>query len=88
MSDTVTCRVCGAELGRMGIGKHAGMHKRQFRETFGYVPDDYDEVVEKADEIGAEHVSPEDQQTLSEAAARDDENCAVDTANDHSGGHR
>lgn len=46
MSDTVTCRVCGEDIGRRGIGKHAGVHKREFREKFGRAPEDYDEVVD------------------------------------------
>lgn len=46
MTDYVTCTVCGEEVGRMGIGKHAGVHKREFKEAFGYVPGDYSEVRE------------------------------------------
>lgn len=44
--DLVECRVCGAMVGRMGIGSHAGVHKREFRELQGYIPTDYDEVVQ------------------------------------------
>jgi len=42
----VTCRVCGEDIGRLGLPKHSGMHRRQFRERFGRHPEDYDEVVE------------------------------------------
>lgn len=45
--DKVECTVCGADVGRLGIGKHAKMHRRQFKEQFGYWPTDYDEVREK-----------------------------------------
>lgn len=47
MGETVTCKVCGDDVGKLGIGKHAGMHRRQFREQFGRPPKGYDEVREK-----------------------------------------
>jgi hypothetical protein len=40
----VECSVCGEDIGRMGMAKHSGMHKREFREAFGREPEDYDEV--------------------------------------------
>ena len=43
---TVECTVCGEDVGRMGIGKHAGMHRREFKERYGRPPEDYDEVRE------------------------------------------
>ncbi len=30
MADKVRCRVCGKEIGRLGIRSHALMHRRQF----------------------------------------------------------
>jgi len=43
----VECTVCGEMVGKMGIAKHSGMHKREFKEQFGRPPEDYDEVREK-----------------------------------------
>lgn len=43
----VECSVCGEAVGKMEIGKHAGMHKREFETMFGRPPEDYDEVREK-----------------------------------------
>ena len=45
-SDTVECSVCGARVGRMGIGQHAGKHKRDFTAAVGRPPESYDEVRE------------------------------------------
>lgn len=47
MTEYVTCTVCGEEVGKMGIAKHSGMHKREFKRTYGRLPEDYDEVREK-----------------------------------------
>ena len=48
MSPTVTCTVCGEEIGRgssgLGLLRHSRMHRRQFRQVFGREPEDYDEV--------------------------------------------
>lgn len=49
MSDTVTCSVCGEDVGRRGIGTHAGKHKREFKEAVGRPAEDYEEVREWAD---------------------------------------
>lgn len=51
MTSTVTCTVCGKEVGRLGIGKHAGMHRRQFAEVFGRPPRSYDEVRNNAEAV-------------------------------------
>lgn len=47
MTEYVTCSVCGEEVGRLGIGKHAGMHRREFFQRFGRWPTSYQEVREK-----------------------------------------
>lgn len=44
----VVCSVCGEEVGQgpqgLGIKRHSGMHRREFRERFGRDPEDYQEV--------------------------------------------
>lgn len=61
VADTVECTVCGEEVGRRGIGQHAGKHRREFRERFGRDPESYDEVREA---LGGE--PPGDATTLEE----------------------
>jgi len=55
-SSKVECSVCGDTVGRLGIGTHASMHKRQYREQFNETPDDYD-TVREAWPFDAENVS-------------------------------
>lgn len=61
-ADVVECTVCGEDVGRRGIGKHAGVHRREFRERFGRPPKDYDEVREAL----GDDSPPEDVATLDE----------------------
>lgn len=49
MGETVTCSVCGDDVGKLGIGKHADMHRREFKEDVGRWPEGYDEVREWGD---------------------------------------
>lgn len=67
MSDTVECTVCGEEVGRRGIGRHADTHRREFRERFGRPPEDYDEV---RDAFGGE--PPGDVATLGDFSGGDE----------------
>lgn len=52
MTEYVTCTVCGEKVGKMGIGKHADMHRREYYERFGRWPGKYEEVREHARELG------------------------------------
>lgn len=60
---SVQCSVCGEEVGKLGINKHAGMHRRQFREVHGRFPEDYGEVRE-----AWPLTAPEDNATLDDFA--------------------
>lgn len=46
--EIVECTVCGDDVGRgpggLGLMSHANAHRREFIETFGRRPEDYDEV--------------------------------------------
>lgn len=66
MTTYVTCSVCGEEVGKMGIGNHAGMHRRQFHEVFGRPPKGYQEVREKLPKHLAGREPAEGQTTLEE----------------------
>lgn len=76
MSETVTCTVCGREIGKgpagVGLAMHGKRHRRQFREAFGRPPRDYQEVREKLNPDGLDPgqttiwqaMLDDDQQTL------------------------
>lgn len=48
MSETVTCTVCGEDVGKgpggLGIASHAQKHRREYREQVGKWPSDYQDV--------------------------------------------
>lgn len=67
--EVVECTVCHREVGKgpggLGLSSHARKHRREYRETFGSWPADYDQVREK---LGKPHPRADpDQPTLWEA---------------------
>lgn len=76
MSDPVTCRVCGDDVGRgpegMELANHANKHRREFQEVFGREPEDYAEVREKLGPGNLASYHP-DQHTIWEALTDDEQ---------------
>jgi len=69
VSETVSCTVCGDEVGRgpggLGLAMHAKMHRREYRERVGRWPESYEEVRQK---VGRPHPATDNEQmTLWEA---------------------
>jgi len=69
MGETVTCTVCGVEVGKgpggLGLTMHEKKHRRDLRRRVGRWPDDYQEV---RDKLGTPHPATDPEQpTLWEA---------------------
>ena len=62
MTDTVECSICGESVGRMGIGRHAKIHRKEFRDITGRSAGDYQEVKD----LLINRIVPEDVATLDE----------------------
>jgi hypothetical protein len=78
---TVTCSVCGEEIGLgpngFGLLAHSRMHRRQFRERIGRDPENYEEVAELLPSTISKTRRPM-QQTIHEAATDDSQRSLFD----------